>query len=99
MGSAVDHVVGNKKGVPTEKYTPMKIMQDEKPAKEEPRVPERVWNPSIQVIIRIRRRIVGNYGRAFIVIVIVDNLRAWIRGVIIHLRIRAFRGWPTVGLR
>jgi hypothetical protein len=89
-------MVGNKKGMPAEKYTPMKIMQDEIPAKEAPRVPERVWNPTIQIIIRIWGRIVGHYGRAFAIIIIVDNLRAWVCGVIIHLCIFAFWGWPSV---
>jgi hypothetical protein len=98
MVSAVDHVVGNEKGVPVEKYAPMKIIQDEKPAKVEPRAPERVWDPGIQIVIRIRRRVVGNYGGAFTVIVIVDNLRARIRGVVIHWCIHASRGWPAVGL-
>ena len=91
MARSMDYVVGNEKGVPAERYTPMKIMQDEKPTKVRPRAPERVWNPGIHVIIRIRRRIVGYYGRAFIVIVIVDNLRTWIHGIIIHSCIPAFR--------
>jgi hypothetical protein len=89
-------MVGNKKRMPGEKYTPMKIMQDEIPAKEGSRIPERVWNPTIQIIIRIWGRIVSNYGRAFAIIIIVDNLRAWVCGVIIHLCIFAFWGWPSV---
>ena len=96
MGTCMSHMVGNKKGMPAEKYTAMKIMQDEIPAKETPRVPERVWNPTIQIIIRIWGRIVGNYRRAFTIIIIVDNFSIWVRGVITHLCIFAFWGWPSV---
>ena len=99
MASSICHVVGNKMGVPPKKYTPMEIMQDEEPTKVEPRVPEGVWNPGIQVIVRIRRHVVSNYGGAFIVIIIVDDLGAWIRSVIILRPIPDFRRWTPVGLR
>ncbi len=92
-------MVGNKTGMPVEKYMPMKIVEDEISGEEEPRVPEWVWNPSVQVIIRIWRRIVGNYRRAFTIIIIVDYVWAWICGVTTYLCIWALWGWPCRGRR
>ncbi len=99
MSRRVENVVGNITGMPMEKYLPMKIMQDEKPAKKEPRIPERIRNPTVQIIVGHGRRIVGNYRRAIIIVIIVDNLRARIRDVIIYLRFHIFVGWPPGGRR
>jgi hypothetical protein len=99
MSRCIENVVGNKKGMPMEKSSSMKIMQDEKPAEKEPRIPERIRNPTIQIIVGQRRRIVGDYRRTIIIVIVVDNLRARIRDVIICLRFRIFIGWLTGGRR
>jgi hypothetical protein len=85
--------------MPVEKSMSMKIMQDEKPGEKEPRIPERIGNPSIQIIIRIWRCIVGDYRRTIIRVIVVDNLRARIGDVIICLCFRIFIGWLTGGRR
>jgi hypothetical protein len=79
--SGIENMVGHHKRPVIHKYMPMEIMQDEKPAKVESRAPERIWNPGIQVVIRIRGRIVGNHRRALRIIIIIDNLR--VRNVIV----------------
>jgi hypothetical protein len=95
----IDDVVGDHKGVVMEKYMPMKIMQDKEPGKKEPRTPERIRNPSIQVIIRLGRRVVGNHRRAIIIIIVVNNLRGRRRRVIIYLLSDLFFGGPHGRLR
>jgi hypothetical protein len=53
----------------------MKIVQDEKTREEETRTPEWIRNPSIQVVVIPRRRIISNHWRAFIVVVLVNYRR------------------------
>jgi hypothetical protein len=65
-----------------EKHTTMKIMEDEVPAIINPGTPEGIRNPGIQVPIRRRGRVIGDCRRAIAVIIIVDDLRAWTRGVV-----------------
>jgi hypothetical protein len=71
-------------------YIPMKIMQDEVSGAEEPRIPERIRNPSIKVIIGIWRWIVGNHRRTFVIVIVVNNLRVRIRRVTICRWYRLF---------
>jgi hypothetical protein len=97
--SNISNVVGDNKGVVMEEYMPMEIMQDKKPGEKEPRTPERIRNPSIQIIIRLGRRIVGNHRRAIIIIIVVNNLGGRSRGVIISLLSGLFIGWPHGRLR
>jgi hypothetical protein len=85
--------------MPMEKSGSMKIMQDEKPAEKEPRIPERIGNPTIQIIVGQRGRIVGDYRRTIIIVIVVDNLGVRIRDVILYLRFRIFIGWLTGGRR
>jgi hypothetical protein len=82
-----------------EKYMAMKIIQDKEPGKKEPRTPERIRNPRIQVIIRLGRRVVGNYRRAIIIIIVVNNLRRRSRRVIICLLPGLFIGGAHGRLR
>lgn len=99
MSRCIENVVGNKKGMPMEKSSSMKIMEDEKPAEKEPRIPERIRNPTIQIIVGQRRRIIGDYRRTIIIVIVVDNLRVRIRDVIICFRLRIFIGLLTGGRR
>jgi hypothetical protein len=82
-----------------EKYMPMEIMQDKKPGKKEPRTPERRRNPSIQVGIRLGRRIVSNHRRTLIIIIVVNDLRGRSRGIIVDLLSHLFVDWPHGRLR
>jgi hypothetical protein len=93
------HMVGYNEGMPVEKYMSMKIMEDKKSGEKEPRTPERIRNPSIQVIIRLGRRVVCNHRRGIIIIIVVDNLRGRICGVIIRWHFSLFAGWPHGCLR
>jgi hypothetical protein len=97
--NAIGNVVGDHKGMVMEKYMPMKIMQDKEPGKKEPRTPERIRNPRIQVIIRLGRRVIGNYRRTLIIIIVVNNLRGRSRRVIICLLSGLFLGGPHGRLR
>ena len=53
----------------------MKIVQDEKAREEETRTPEWIRHPSIQVVIIPRRRIVSDYRRTLLVIIIFNFQR------------------------
>ena len=50
----------------------IEIGQDEESREEEPCAPERVRNPVIQVVIVLRRRIIGDNRRTFIIVIRVD---------------------------
>jgi hypothetical protein len=91
----IGNVVADHKDLPVEKDMPVEITQDEESGETEPIIPEGVWNPGIQVIIGRGWRIVGNHRGAIIIIVVVDNLRAWISGEIICRRFRPFFGWSN----
>jgi hypothetical protein len=47
VSSGIENMVGHHKRPVIHKYVPMEIMEDKKPAKEEPRTPERIWNPGV----------------------------------------------------
>jgi hypothetical protein len=56
-------------------HVPMEVMEDKVAGVIKPRTPpERIRNPGIQVIIRLRRRVVSYHRGAVITIVIVDHL-------------------------
>jgi hypothetical protein len=88
----MDNVVGDYKRMLVENDMPVEIAQNEESGEEEPGTPERVRNPGVQVIVRGGRRVVGNYRRAIIIVIVVDDLRGRIRGVIIYRRFGHFSG-------
>jgi hypothetical protein len=78
MGLWVNKVVGNQMMTVVEMMIMMKMMkivQDEKAWKKETRTPEWIRHPSIQVVIIPRRRIVGDYRRTLLVIIIFNFQR------------------------
>jgi hypothetical protein len=94
-----DHVVGDHEGSLMEEYMAVEIMEDEEAGKVEPRTPERIRNPGIQVIIRLRRFVIGNHRRARIIIIIVDHFGARIGNGNIFRGLAIFRGWRNGGWR
>jgi hypothetical protein len=94
VSGGIHHMIADHKRPPIDIYLPVEIMQDEKAAEIKPRIPKRIRNPTIQIIIRQGRRIVGNCRRAIIVVIVVDNLGVRIREVIICLRLHIFVGRP-----
>jgi hypothetical protein len=92
-------MVGDYKGFLMEEHMTMKIMEDEEPGKEKPGTPEAIRNPDIKVTIRRGRGVVGNHRRAIIIIIIIDNLRARIRGAVISLGWGNFVCRPRGNLR
>jgi len=55
----------------TNEHDPVEVVQDEEPAEEESRIPERIRNPAVKVTIVRRRRIVRDYRGAFFIVVVV----------------------------
>lgn len=94
-----DHVVGDHEGSLMEENMPVEIMEDEEAGKVEPRTPERIGNPGVQVIIRLRRRVIGNHRRAGIIIIIVDHLGPRIGDGKTFRGLAIFVGWRNGGLR
>jgi hypothetical protein len=82
-----------------EKDMPVEIAQDEESGEEEPGTPERIRNPGVQGIVSRGRRVVGNDRRAIIIVIVVDDLRGRIRGVIVYRCFGHFCGWFLGGLR
>jgi hypothetical protein len=58
---------------------PVEVVQDEEPAEIEPGPPERIRDPGVQVIIIPRRGVIRDNRRAFLIIIVVYNLRANLR--------------------
>jgi hypothetical protein len=94
-----DYMVGDHEGSLMEETMPVKIMEDEEAGKVKPRTPERIRNPGVQVIIRLRRRVIGNHRRAGIIIIIVDHLGARIGDGKTFRGLAIFVGWRNGGLR
>ena len=94
-----NHVVGDHKGFLMEEHMTVKIMENEEPGTVKTRPPERIRDPGIEVTIGLRRRVIGNHRGAIVIIVIVDNLGARIRDVVISLGWGNFVGWPRGNLR
>lgn len=55
----------------TEEDDPMEVMQAEETREEESTPPERVWDPSVKIIVIPGRGIVSDYRRTFIIVVAV----------------------------
>ncbi len=91
----LDYVVGDHEGSLVEENMPVEIMEDEEAGKVETRTPERIRNPSVQVIIRSRRRIIGNHRRPRINIIVVDHLGTGIGDGPILLRLAIFVSWRS----
>jgi hypothetical protein len=53
----------------------IKVVQYEKPGEEEPRAPEWVGNPCIEVRVVRRRWVVSDYRWPFLIIIVVDDRR------------------------
>ena len=66
-----------------------------------PRTPERIRNPGVQVIIRLRRRVISNHRGARINIIVVDHLgdRIGNGDIFRGLGLGIFRDWRNGGLR
>jgi hypothetical protein len=97
--SMMDYVVGDHEGSLMEVYMPVEIMEDEEAGKKEPGTPERIRNPGVQVIIRLRRRVISNHRRTRINIIVVDHRGAGIADGTILLGLAIFVGWRSGGLR
>jgi hypothetical protein len=95
----MDNVVGDYKRMLVENDMLVEIAQNEESGEKEPGTPERVRNPGVQVIVRSGRRVVGNYRRAIIIVIVVDNLGVRIRDEIIYWRFCLFSGWFHGDLR
>jgi hypothetical protein len=83
LGPGIDNVVGHYEYSLMNNDVPVKIMQNEESGEKEPVTPEGIRNPGIQVIIRPGRRVIGDYGWASVIIIIIDYLRRGIRPVVI----------------
>jgi hypothetical protein len=79
MGLPVDEMVGNQMRrmmmVVVVMMMDVKIIQDEKTGEEEPGAPEWVRDPSIEVVVIPGRGIVGDDGRTFGVVILVNFRR------------------------
>jgi hypothetical protein len=93
------YVVADHKGFLMEEHMTVKIMENEEPGIVKPRTSERIRNPGIEVTIGLRRRVIGNHRGAIVIIIIVNNLGARIRDVVISLGWGNFVGWPRGNLR
>ena len=96
---SMDNMVGDYERMPVENDMPVEIAQDEESGEEEPGTPERIRNPGVQGIVSRGRRVVGNDRRAIIIVIVVDDLRGRIRGVIVYRCFGHFCGWFLGGLR
>jgi hypothetical protein len=74
----------------TNEHDPVEVVEDEEPAEEESRMPERIRNPAVKVTIVRRRRIVGDHWRAFLIVVVVYYRRVRL-GLVFSIRIGATR--------
>ncbi len=77
------------------KHKEIEIVQNEESWEKEPRVPEGIGNPRIQIAIIVGRRIIANDWRTFLVVIIVDvgrrHIWACLRGLILRILIRRRR--------
>jgi hypothetical protein len=96
---SMGNMIGDYEGMPVEKDMPVEIAQNEESGEEEPGTPERIRNPDVQIIVRGGRRIVGNYRRAIVIVIVVDDLGSRIRDVINYGRFGQNSGWFHEGLR
>jgi hypothetical protein len=67
----IEEVIGDETPVMTNDDDPVEVVQDEEPRKEEPRVPERIRNPCVKVIVIPWRRIVCDDRWTFLIVIIV----------------------------
>jgi len=97
--SIMDYVVGDHEGSIMEVPMPVEIMEDEEAGKMESPTPERIRNPGVQIIIGLRRRVIGDHRRARINIIVVDHLGARVGDVKTIRGLAIFVGRRTGGLR
>jgi len=73
VGSWVDEVIGDQMVmmVMANEGEPVEVIQDEKPREEKPGVPERVGNPSIEVIVIPGGWVVGDHRWTFFIVIVV----------------------------
>ena len=67
-----------------------KVSEDEESREKESAVPERIGGPVIQVVIIPRRGVIGDYRRAFFIVIIVYHRRIRL-GLIFSILARAAR--------
>ena len=72
-------MIGNPNVVTADKDSPMEVVQTEEAGEEKSPPPEWERNPSIEVIIVPGRRVIGDYRRTFIIIVVVYYRRIRLR--------------------
>jgi hypothetical protein len=70
--------------VSIKKDTPVEIMETEEPREPKPTKPERIRNPSIEVVIIPGRWIVSDNGRALIVVIVVNRRWFVILGIVLR---------------
>jgi hypothetical protein len=68
----VSPVIGDDTGMPISMNTSMEIMENKVPREIKPGVPEWARDPGVQVMIIPGRRIIGDDGRAFGIVIIID---------------------------
>lgn len=84
----VDEMIRDQMVMMTYEYDSMKITQAEEAREEESAPPERIRDPVIQVVIVPWRRVVGDYRRAFVIVIIVYH-RGIGLGLILSILARA----------
>ena len=67
----VEEMIGDHTPTMTNDDNPVEVVQDEEAGEEESRMPERIRNPCVKVIIIPWRRIVCDNRRTFIIVIIV----------------------------
>jgi hypothetical protein len=65
-------MIGDERDMPMSMNTPVEIMEDKEPREIKPGVPEWAGDPGVQVIIIPGRGIIGDYRRAFGIVIIID---------------------------
>ena len=63
---------------------PVKVVQDEEPREPEPRTPEGIRDPRIQITVIRGRRIVGDNGWTLFIVIMVDHFGIGILPVILN---------------
>jgi hypothetical protein len=76
--SATAYMMGDIVRPPIEKHLPVEIVQHKEPREIKSCGPKRIWNPGVEVIVRVRRRIVSYQGRPLNKVIVIDILGIWI---------------------
>ena len=75
MGPGVREVIRDQVVMMAYNDKPVKITEAEEAREEKSAAPEGIRDPVIQIIVIPRRRVVSDYGRAFVIVVVVYHPR------------------------